>query len=84
MHAAEARLTRTQNQYSELRQRTAETDNKIAAQREAFTRVLNDLTESEAVLVEAAKALAALPEPAAGRESVALGSAPSRQMPERC
>ena len=40
--------------------RTAETDSKIAAQREAFTRVLNDLTESEAVLVEAAKALAAL------------------------
>ena len=70
MRAAEAHLTRIQNQYGELRQKTAETDSKIAAQREASTRVLNDLTESEAALVEAAKTLAALPEPAAGRESV--------------
>ncbi len=70
VRAAEAHLTRTQNQYSELRQKTAETDSKIAAQREASTRVLNDLTESEAALVEAAKTLAALPELAAGRESV--------------
>ena len=70
VRAAEAHLTRIQNQYGELRQKTAETDSKIAAQREASTRVLNDLTESEAALVEAAKTMAALPDAAAGREAV--------------
>ena len=69
VRAAEAHLTRAQNHHGELRQKTAETDSKMAAQREALTRVLNDLTESEAALGEAAKTMAALPDAAAGREA---------------
>lgn len=67
---AEVRLTGAQTHHGELRQKTAETDSKLAAQREASTRVLNDLSESEAALGEAAKTMAALPDAAAGREAV--------------
>ena len=67
---AEARLTSAQTHHGELRQKTAETDSKLAAQREASTRVLNDLTESEAALGEAAKTMTALADAAAGREAV--------------
>ena len=67
---AEVRLTGAQTHHGELRQKTAETDSKLAAQREASTRVLNDLSESEAALSEAAKTMAALPDAAARREAV--------------
>ena len=67
---AEAHLSSAQNHHGQVRQKTVETDSKLAALREASTRVLKDLTESEAALGEAARTMAALPDAAAGREAV--------------
>jgi len=67
---AEGILSDAQNHHSELRQKTAETDSRLSAQREASARVLNDLTESETALSETAGEMAALPNAADRRKAV--------------